>query len=1091
MIRKLLPYSVFFIFLCTGFAFGQQLVVTGTVTDLQTGSPLAFVTVVAKGTNHATSTGPDGKYTFEHLSASDTLIFSFVGYATQQIGVGTQKVIDVQLKANSQQLDEVVVTALAVNRQKRELGYSTEKIGGAEIQQSNSPNVLNALTGKAAGVQISNPDGVDGGTTRITIRGNNSISGNNQPLIVVDGVPISNDPGLTDIGRGRDWGSAINNINMDDVEDITILKGGAASALYGSRGANGVVLITTKKGKQQKGLGVTYNFSYKITHPYRYRDVQNKYGGGAPSGLYTPPDFNYAADGTAMPPSLATDADFGYPGSAVSWGPAFNNQPVLWWDSIMRPWSPQPDNLKIPFKDGYNATHSLAVEGGGTAGTLRVSLTRTDNTPIVYNSNYHQTTLSTNSTLNVSDRVSLGLTAAFADYHRLNSPMLGEDASAFTKGLLYSWPRSYQGEDLSHYQLPDGTRDPLEGYPYLYIDQHLWWNYYNNNTTLDRTKLTGGLSLNYKITDWLSFTGRTGIDYTYDEYEQKNKPVDLIGLQDGYYSVTQQRDRSYNSEFLFTATADKIFHSDVNVRMNAGGSSWDRNMYNQSAHSGTWYYPNWYSLANYTPAVYGQDAAGNIMVISKGDDPATLIPKTSFYRKRINSLYGFLNLSYKNYLFVELTGRNDWSSTLPENANSYFYPGISASFIASDAFHFKNDQLSFLKFRVGAAQTATDSDPYLTEFYYTTGLFGGDQYSLFPNTIPPVALKPQRVNAYEAGIGLGFFNDRLVADFTYYYKYCFDQIISLPLPASSGAPLVSINEGVLSNRGIELTINATVLQQTFFAAKTGFNLSRNRNKVVSLGDYADTYVLADIWGENGPQMALHAGDDFGTILGWDYVYKNGQPVVSDDGKKYMVSDVRVPVGNAAPDFLAGWTTEFRYKGFTLRTLVNTKWGGDIYCGSYVIGMQTGQSPETLWERDGNGLPFTDAAGNESNAGIVLPGVHADGTPNETVVHYYYKYLPNAGGWGHFLSAPGIVEDTWIKLREVNLSYHLPGKVVSKLKIFQELSLSITGRDLFYLYTTLPDHINPEGILGAGDAQGFEWASLPGVRSFSFAVNARF
>lgn len=1087
---KILPLIALLLLFGAGYAFSQVSDITGTVTSAENGQPLSFVTIVVKGTTNAVNSDADGKYTLRRVMAGDTILFSFVGYATREIIAGTQNVVNVTLQPNSE-LDEVVVTALALNRQKRELGYSTEKVSGDEIRQSNSPNVLNALTGKAAGVQIANPNGVDGGTTRITIRGNNSIGGNNQPLIVVDGIPISNDPGMVDVGRGRDWGSAINNINMEDVEDIQILKGGAASALYGSRGANGVVLITTKKGRQQKGLGISYNLSYKISDPYRYRDVQNTYGGGAPSTLYTAPDFTYSSDGTPMLPSLSTDAEFGYPGSAVSWGPAYNGQMILWWDSVMRPWSPQPENLQIPFRNGHTATHNLSVEGAGEAGSLRVSLTRTDNSPIVYNSNYNQTTLSTNSNLKVSDRISLGLSAAYTDYHRLNSPMLGEDPSSFSKGLLYSWPRSYLGEDLSHYTLPDGTRDPLEGYPYLYIDQYLWWNYYNNNTTLDRIKLTGGLTLNYAITDWLTFTGRTGIDYTGDEFEQKNKPADLIGLLDGYYAVTQQRDRSYNNEFLLTATRNKIFNSGINASVNFGGSSWDRNMRNQSAHSGTWYFPNWYSLSNYTPTVYGQDADGNTIVISKGDDPASLIPQATFYRKRINSLYAFLNLSYKNFLFAELTGRNDWSSTLPENANSYFYPGISVSFIASDAFNFKNDWLSFFKIRMGAAQTATDTDPYLTEFYYTTGLWGGDQYSLYPGTIPPVALKPQRVNSYEAGTSLGFNNDRITLDFTYYYKYCFDQIISLPLPASSGAPLVSINEGVLSNRGWEVTLSATVLQQNHVAVKTGLNISRNRNKVVSLGDFADTYILADIWGENGPQMALHAGDDFGTILGWDYVYKNGQPVVSDDGKKYEITDTRVPIGNAAPDFLAGWTTEFRYKNFTLRTLIDTKWGGDIYCGSYVIGLQTGQSPATLTERDGDALPFTDTEGNESNSGVILPGVHEDGTPNETVVHYYYKYMPNAGGWGHFLSTPGIVEDTWVKFREVSLSYSLPASAVKKLKIFRELSVSVTGRDLFYIYNTLPDHINPEGIMGAGDAQGFEWASLPGVRSFSFSLNAGF
>lgn len=1085
-------YALCFLFLfgITHSVFAQQ-TITGNVTSASDGAKMPFVTVAVKGTNNAVATDIDGNYSIQNVLQQDTLLFSFVGYASQQIKVGEQKVINVKMQSALKELGEVVVTALGIARQKREIGYSTEKIGGEEIIKSNSPNILNAITGKSAGVQITNPDGVDGGTTRITIRGNNSIGGNNQPLIVVDGVPLNNDPGLTDIGRGRDWGSAINNVNMMDVDDINILKGGAASALYGARGANGVVLITTKKGKKQNGIGVSYGMTYKKTHPYRYRDVQNKYGGGAPSTSYTQPDFNYAPDGTPMLPSLSTDAEFGYPGTAVSWGPAYNDQVILWWDSIMRPWSAQPENLKIPFRDGHNVTHHVSVEGGGDVGTMRFSITRTDNTPVVFNSNFKQTTVSTNSNLKVSDKVKLGLALTYTDYKRLNSPMLGEAANSFNKGLLYSWPRSYAGEDLEHYTLPNGTRDTLEGFPYQYIDQYMWWNYYNNNTALVRTKITGGLSLDYTITSWLKFTGRTGIDYTADQFQTKNKPSDIIGLLSGYYSETQQNDRSYNHEFLFTASKNKFFKTDINANLNIGGSAWNRNMHIESAHSGTWYYPNWYSLSNYTPASYGQDSAGNIVVINKGDDPATLIPQTSFYQKKINSVYSFLNLSYKDYLFVEFTGRNDWTSTLPQNANSYFYPGISASFIASEAFKFKSSKFSFCKIRGGAAQTATDTDPYLTEFYYITSLFGGQQSSLFPDTISPVSLKPQRVNSYEAGTNLGFFNDRITLDFSYYYKHCFDQIIALSVPTSSGAPNVLINEGVLTNRGFEAMISATVLQKKNFIFKTGLNFSRNRNKVVSLGDYADTYILADIWGENGPQMALHEGDDFGTILGWDYVYKDGQPVVSDDGKKYLITDTRVPIGNASPHFLAGWTTEFRYRNFTLRTLVDTKWGGDIYCGSYVIGLQTGQSPETLLERDGGGLPFTDTQGNTSNTGVILPGVHADGTPNNTVVSYYYKYLPNAGGWGHFLSRPGIVENTWVKFREVTLSYSLPQKILSKQKVLRELSLLFTARDLFYIYTTLPDDINPEGTLGAGDAQGFEWGSLPGVRSFSFGINARF
>jgi len=1083
-----LPFILFFS-LVPFLASSQDQTVTGTVISTSDGLSMPFVTVAVKGTTNAVTTDIDGKFSLSNLSEKDTLVFSFVGYKTQSIRVGTQKEIVVKLESSTKELNEVVVTALGVNRQKRELGYSTEKIKGEEIKQSNTANVLNAITGKAAGVQITNPDGIDGGTTRITIRGNNNFSGNNQPLIVVDGIPMDNDPGMTDIGRGKDWGSAINNINMDDVEDMNILRGGAASALYGSRGANGVILITTKKGRAQKGIGVSYNMTYKITTPYRYRDVQNTYGGGSPSSSALAPAFELGPDSIPIFPSLSADPQFGYPGTAVSWGPKMEGQTIRWWDQSLKSWSPQPDNIMIPFQDGHQITHNVSAEGGGSFGNMRVSLSRTENTPIVLNSNYDQTTINTNSNLNVSKKVTLGLSASYISYQRLNTPMLGEDPSSFSKGLLYSWPRSYQGEDFYNYQLPDGTQNPQTGYPYVYIDKYFWWNYFNNNTTLDRSKLIGNISLTYQILPWLSFTGRTGIIYTYDEYVEKHKPADLIGLLNGYYGETTQRDKSLNSEFLFTAS--KKFNEDFDLTFNVGGSRWSRNMHGISAHSGTWYYPNWYSLSNFTSTTY-KDSSGLAVVDKKGDDPATLVAQNSFYDKKINSLYSFMNLSFRNYLFIELTGRNDWSSTLPSNANSYFYPGISVSYVASEALQIKNSWLNFWKLRAGAAQTATDTDPYLTEFYYTTGLFGGDQSSSFPDTIPPISLLPQRTNSYEIGTNLGFFNDKITVDFTYYYKYSFDQIINdLPVPASSGSPRVGINNGVMTNRGIELTINATVLQKNNFIIKTGLNFTRNRNYIESLGDYTGLYNLGEIWDDNGPKIALKEGDDFGTIVGWDYVYQNGQRVVSDDGTTYKLTDSQVPIGNASPDFLAGWTASVSYKNFTLNTLIDTKWGGDMYCGSYVIGLQTGQSPETLTERDGGGLPYTDAQGNTSNTGVILPGVHADGTPNTTVVSYIYKYMPNAGGWGHFLSKPGIVEDTWVKFREVTLAYHFPEKLVKNLKIFQDLSATFTCRDLFYIYTTVPDHINPEGILGAGNAQGLEWGSLPGTRSFSFGINARF
>ncbi|MBK8847046.1 MAG: SusC/RagA family TonB-linked outer membrane protein [Bacteroidetes bacterium] len=1068
-----------------------QSTVQGTVYGADDKQPLPFVTVAVYATTNGTITDVAGKFSLQSVKTTDTIIFSFVGYETLRLPAQLGGNMQVYLTTNRKQLGEVVVTALGVSRQKRELGYATEKIGGNEIQQSNAPNIINALSGKAAGVQVTNPDGVDGGTTRITIRGNNSIDGNNQPLIVIDGMPMNNDPGLTDIGRGRDWGSAINNINMADVEDINVLKGGAASALYGSRGANGVILITTRKGRKHKGIGASYTMMYKTMRPFRYREVQNKYGGGAPRADLGSPDFEYGSDSVPMTPSLSTDPKFGYPGTAVSWGPAYNGEYIRWWDGKMRAWEAQPDNLRLPFRNGQNVMHNVSVEGAGDAGSMRFSFSRNTNTPIIYNSNFSQTTISTNTTMKVTDKVTLGLALSYALFDRLNSPLQGDDANSINKALLYSWPRSYLGEDLDAYALSNGTQNPNIGYPYNYIDNNIWWNYFNNNTTLNRNKLIGGLTLNYNISKWLSLSCLTGLDNTSDEYETKNKPTDLIGLQDGYYAQQLQRDRSVNGEWLLTAKKDSLFRKPINVSWSLGGSSWSRNMQNVRAQSGRWYFPNWYSLSNFTPTIYGTDADGNVTVASLGDDPATLLPVTNFYRKRINSFYSFMNVSLHDYLFLQVTGRNDWSSTLPQNANSYFYPGASLSFILSDALKWSNKILSFCKVRGGAAQTATDTDPYQTEFYYKTSLYGGQQASSFPAVIPPISLKPQRVNSYEIGTSLGFFKDFITLDLTYYYKYAFDQIIRTPVPTSAGAATALINEGIISNKGVEIILNATVIQRNNFSIKTGLNYARNRNTVVSLGDYADTYILADIWGENGPQIALQEGDDFGTIVGWDYVYKDEKPVVSDDGTRYLLTPTRVPVGNASPLFIGGWNTAWRYRSLTLSTLIDTKWGGDIYSGSYVTGLQTGQSPATLEERDGGGLPYTDANGNITNTGVILEGVHADGTPNTTVVNYIYKYMPNAGGWGNFLTKPGIVENTWVKFREVTLAWQLPARMVQRTRVLQDMSIAFTARDLFYIYTTLPDNINPEGTIGAGNAQGLEWGALPGVRSFTVSINARF
>lgn len=1082
--RKKIPALFLLIFLCAELF--SQTKITGVVTDALSDEPLIGVSILLKDSEGVGAISDiDGGYELEVPGKESVLIFSFLGYETVEMTVGDNTKIDIALEESAEQLDEVVVTALGIKRQKREIGYSTESLEGRELALSDAPNVVSALSGKVAGLQVTAANGVDGGTTRFVIRGNNNIDANNQPLIVVDGVPLENEPGLTNIGRGVDWGSAINNINPNDIESMDILKGPTAAALYGSRGANGVVLITTKRGHRQSGIGINYNVTHKIIQPFYYRDVQNIFGAGGPineleptlptnaDGMFIYPRETHSTDG---PLGRATTESFGFYSTGVSWGPRMEGQDVIWWDGQVRQYTPQPDNLKQYFSNGNTTTHNLSFSGGGKMGTMRVSLTRTDHEAIIPNSNFDQTTVNIGSRLNISPKVRADIALTYVNFNRLNSPTLGDDNSkSFGKGILYSWPRSYKGLEKEINFNSDGTRNNYDGqYPFTFSPPHLWWNTKHNNTELSRNKLIGALNLTYDVTDWLNITGKIGTDFTSNQFETRNRPIDNLGIQSGFYSNELARDIVRNNEFLITAYKDNLRGSKFNARISFGGTQWSRNRYAIGGRSGRWVNPWLFAFNNYE----------NILN-SPGLSEAR-------FEKKINSLYGFLNLSYDKYLFLEITGRNDWSSALPAGSNSYFYPSASLSFIPTEAFDIKQDWLSFWKIRGAYAQTASDTDPYQVDFVYSTGTFGGNQTASLPGTIPPIALKPQQANSYEIGTTLGLFNDKINIDFTYYYIKSFDQILNSPLPASSGAGQIRINTGILENSGIEAIANLTLIENRDFFLQTGFNISRNRNKVVSLGDGAKLLELANIWGLNGPSIAVREGEEYGTIVGYDYVYHEGtgQPILSEDGSLYKISDSRVPIGNAYPDFIGGWTMRLGWKGFTLSTLVDTKWGGDMYAGSYIIGIQTGQSPETLHERMGGGLPFTDPSGATRNVGVILPGVYADGTPNDKVVHYYFKYIGNTGGWGRFISTPGIIENTWVKLREVALSYRFSDSL-KKSGIFQDLTISLTGRDLFYLYTTLPDRINPEGANGAGNAQGLEWAAYPGSRSFTLGVNASF
>ena len=1086
-------YFFLILFLAMGISLkSQEINVSGFVTSVEDGYGLPGVTVLVKGsTTNGTVTGIDGDYVIS-VNAKDTLQFSYVGYQTQEIPVNGKNKIDVVMNTDAMLLDNVVVTALGIKRQKRELGYATEDISGEDLTRSGSDNVINSLSGRAAGVQIINSDGVAGSSSRIVIRGNNSIFGDNQPLIVVDGVPMTNEGGVTGWDGGQDWGTALNNINQEDIEDLNILKGPTAAALYGARGGNGVVLITTKKGKKQQGLGINFSSTYKLTSPYGYRDVQNKYGAGGPVSFSTPTltqdeNGNYIYNGNYSidngPEGEPTNTTFGYYGGAVSWGPVMDGTTMLWWDSVMRDYTPQPDNLSMLYKNAHSFTNNISFQNAGDFGSIRVSLTDDRSNAIIDNCNLRQTTFNVGSVLNVSKKIKADVSFTYFDYHRLNSPVLGESYNNFNKGLLYSWPRSWKGIEAGSYEQADGTMTEWGNYPFQYINANTMWSFYNNNTTLDRDKAYGSIRLTYDITDWLTLAGKAALDFSLDQYETKNKPTTVDGMTSGYYKQNLSRDYTLDADFLLTAHKEYIFGTLFNARLSFGGERYYRNMYGMWASTGEWAFPDLYTFNNY---------------LSGGSNPITtnMLPGESRYEKQVNSLYGFLNISYRNYLFLDFTGRNDWSSTLPMDNNSYFYPSATLSFIATEAFKINWGPISFLKVRGSAAMTASDDNPYQLDFTYNTGSFGGQLMSTLPTQVPPLQLKPQRQRSFEIGLDFGLW-DKLNVDFTYYDIYSWDQILASPMAVSSGSSSARINTGIVTNKGIEAIVNYNVFQKPNSYLQLGLNFARNTNRIVDLGG-ADMYILSEVWGSNGPAIAVQEGEEYGTIYGWDYVYaedKNGnmRPVLNEEGTEYLKTNQRVPVGNCAPWVTGGVNLKYSYKNFSLYALIDAKLGGEVYCGSYVIAMQTGQSKETLYEREGNGMPLYDNEGNFlGNYGVILPGVQVNPetgevTENDKVVHYYYNYMPNFGGWGNYISTPGILNNTWIKMREITLSYNFPNRILEKLKVFQNASISITGRDLFYFYKSLPDNINPEGTLGTGNAQGLEYGSFPMTRSFVFSL----
>ena len=1113
----------------------QQALVTGTITG-KDGNPIPGASISVRGTQRGVSTNAKGEFQIK-AEPGDVLVISAVGYGTTTRTIhSASDVINLTLQEQSGQLTDVVVTALGIKREARSLGYSDQKVSGQDMIQADPPNIATGLIGKAAGLDVSIPNGVEGSSSRIVIRGNNSLLGNNQPLIVVDGVMVDNEPILpqgqsitqenllgtnTDVSQNQstDYGSFLNTINPDDIESFNILKGPTAATLYGARGANGVILITTKKGSHERGLGLQYNLSERWNDPYRFIKLQDEYGMGMTTALTSAdPAFNTTSSGQAREES---SNDFygsregtvpgggnwwnyiGFPGDGASWGPKMKGQSLVWWDGTVRPYTGNPNIFKSYYQTGNTSTQNVSFSGGGDAGTLRVSYTRTGNDAITYNSNYTQNVFNLGSSINVSKKVKVEATATYTNLDRLNAPNIyGEGSASAGVGYVtdYHLPMDYKPLEKGLTVNSDGSLNTLVTGSSPSQDSpapgYYWWNTLKNNTHLYQNQLLGNLKLTAEILPWLNVTGHTGIDYYTNQFETKNTPVDAAGVTAETGGILYSNDVSTvsteNLDAMVTAHKDELF-KDFNASFSLGASYYHNKLYDISAQNpGPFNYPFTYNLTNYS-----------------GTNQALLNPTEARQESEINSTYGLLNLSYKHYLYLEVSGRNDWSSTLPQSKWSFFYPGANLSFVFTDAFNMGSIKkwLSYGKLRVADAASANGYIPYQTTFNYSPVTTAGYTTGLsVPSTLPAPGLLPQRARSFETGADLGFLNNRVNLNFTYYNIYSYDQILPVNIATSSGASRLTINTGALRNQGIEFVINATALKTRDFSWNISVNGARNSNKVVSLAPGVNSIPIGSWFSNDGVNMNARVGDQYGTIYGYDYQYLNGKRVVNliyGDGTntgngavigaQYATTSALVKIGNATPKLIGGIGNTFTYKAFSLYVLTDFKLGGQIWSGDYASIMGQGEAPETTRERDGHGLPFIFPDGTTANVGVILPGVTPDGKTNTAVVNSWWKYAGNYQSWDNdpIVRTNSIFTNSWGKLREVSLTYRLPASFARSTRIFQNLSVSLIGRDLFYLFTTLPDRLNPEGITGTTNTQGMQFGELPGVRSFGFSVKAGF
>lgn len=1043
--------------LLASFAFGMSAAmaqsVSGKVSDGANGEGLPGVAVVVVGSNTGVLSDMDGMYRIE-AATGDVLSFSFVGYNTVRKEVsGTA--MDVSMESGVA-LDEVVVTALGVSREKKALGYSVQELGNDAFTDAKTENVVRSLTGKIAGVQVTSGTAI-GSSSKVLLRGASSITGDNQPLFVVDGVPMDNadySSGNTQrsVG-GYDYGNAIQDINPDDIESVSVLKGPAAAALYGSRASNGAIVITTKSGKGyqssgKRGIGISVNSGVAFNNVYVLPDYQNSYGGGAGTAWIDTIDGNFIPD-------------YGYDGS---WGPKLDGTPVRHWDSwynyagdedygTTRPWSATDSDVDQYFQTGVTLSNNVSVSGATDESSFRMSYTNHDQTGVYENSSLDRNTLSFSGSQKVSEDLEASINANYVQSKGSGRPQTGYGSSIMSQFTQWG-QRQLSMDRLRNYKNPDGSHRTWNRNSVTDADPHYWdnpfWERYENVQNDQRDRVYGNITMKYKINDVFSLMGRALSDFYIDRREER---IAVGGVNESSYSETTRQLQETNLDAYLNFADD--LSDDLNLTGFVGVNQRIRNYKRLNA----------YTLGGLnTPGLY---------MVNNGADGYEVGDFTS--SKTVNSVLASASFGYQRKYYVDFTGRNDWSSTLPAENNSYFYPSATASYILSEDLDI--DAISFAKVRLGWAQVGNDTDPYRTATTYgVNSNFGNAGSATVPNAQNNPNLRPEKTSSWEAGLELNLFMDKVRFDFTYYSSTTEDLIFNVPVSASSGYSSAVLNAGKTNNKGIELSLMATPVQTDDLRWDIGVNFAKNQNELVELADGIDNIRYTSLFGVT---LEARPGQPLGTFYGFDYQYDDaGNKLVDDDGY-YLRSETVQPLGTILPNFTGGVYTTLDYKNLSFYALIDFQDGGSLHSYSNQWGKYSGTLAETVMDENGNDVR------DPGFAGVVVDGVNATTGAENTVAinpqsHFFYNQ-------GYIIHAADQYDASFVKLREMRLDYNLPADVVEGTP-FSNVSLGVFGRNLAILHKNVP-HIDPEVATSASNIQGFEGGQLPAERTIG--VNIKF